>query len=88
MARRDARVRSAKEFEAVQCLIAIGLNDCAIARQTGISRRTVWDWRYCRSPIRARGPNATSATQIVAPARPGPGGNLTPEACSGKVSKR
>jgi hypothetical protein len=57
-------VRSAKEFEAVQRLIAIGLNDCAIARQTGIPRRTVWDWRYCRSPIRARGPSATSACGV------------------------
>jgi hypothetical protein len=34
-------VRSADELEAVQHLIAAGLNDCAIARQTGIPRRTV-----------------------------------------------
>jgi hypothetical protein len=39
------------------------MNDCAIARQTGIPRRTVWDWR-CRSPIQARGPSASSACGI------------------------
>jgi hypothetical protein len=42
-------VRSAEEFKAVQRLIENGLNDCAIARKTGIPRRTVWDWR--RSPL-------------------------------------
>lgn len=39
-------MRSAEEFNAVKRLIAAGVNDCAIARQTGIPRRTVWDWRY------------------------------------------
>ena len=29
-------MRSAEEFEAVQRLIATGMNDCAIARQTGL----------------------------------------------------
>jgi Homeodomain-like domain len=38
-------MRSAEEFNAVRRLIAAGLNDCAIARRTGIPRRTVWDWR-------------------------------------------
>ncbi|MFZ1177566.1 MAG: hypothetical protein WAO15_15100, partial [Mycobacterium sp.] len=52
---RGAQVRSADDFEAVGSLIAMGLNDCAIARQTSIPRRTVWDWRYCKSPIRIRG---------------------------------
>lgn len=42
-------VRSAKEFEIVRGLIAAGLNDCAISRQTGIPRRTVHVWRT-RSP--------------------------------------
>lgn len=32
-------MRSADEFEAVQRLISTGLNDCAIARQTGIPRK-------------------------------------------------
>jgi hypothetical protein len=52
-------LRSAEEFEAVQRLIAIGLNDWAIARQTGIPRRTVCDWRR-KSPILERDPSATS----------------------------
>jgi hypothetical protein len=38
-------VRSAKEFELVRGLIAAGLNDCAISRQTGVPRRTVQVWR-------------------------------------------
>src|SRR5690348_16047877 len=48
-------MRSAEEFETVQRLIAAGVNDCAIARQTGIPRCTVRDWR-CRPQLRARGP--------------------------------
>lgn len=42
-------MRSAEEFDAVQRLIEAGMNDCAIARQTGIPRRTVWDLR--RRPL-------------------------------------
>ena len=38
-------MRSAEEFDDVMRLIAAGVNDCAIARQMGIPRRTVWDWR-------------------------------------------
>ena len=38
-------MRSAQEFNDVQRLIADGMNDCAIARITGIPRRTVRDWR-------------------------------------------
>jgi hypothetical protein len=38
-------VRSAEEFERVRSLVAAGVNDCAIARQTGIPRCTVRDWR-------------------------------------------
>jgi hypothetical protein len=46
-------MRSSEEFEAVQRLIAAGLNDCAIARQTSIPRRTVRDWR-CRPQVLSR----------------------------------
>ncbi|MGV9801109.1 hypothetical protein ACWDTP_23990 [Mycobacterium sp. NPDC003449] len=44
-------MRSAGEFDEVRRLIAAGLNDCAIARETGIPRPTVRDWR-CRPPAR------------------------------------
>lgn len=46
-------MRSAKEFDAVRHHIAAGLNDCAIARQTGIPRTTVRDWRR-RPQLRSR----------------------------------
>jgi hypothetical protein len=46
-------VRSVEEFDSVRQLIATGMNDCAIARQTGIPRCTVRDWRL-RQQIRAR----------------------------------
>ena len=39
-------MRSAEEFEHVQRLVAAGLNDCAIARQTGIPRPTIRGWRH------------------------------------------
>jgi Homeodomain-like domain/LAGLIDADG-like domain len=58
-------MRSAEEFEAVQRLVADGLNDCAIARQTGIPRRTVWEWRYRTSRIRVRMPRGSSACGIA-----------------------
>jgi hypothetical protein len=38
-------MRSHEEYEAVHRLIAAGMNDCAISRQTGIPRPTVHDWR-------------------------------------------
>lgn len=44
-------MRSREEFETVKSLIAVGLNDCAIARLTGIPRPTVRDWR-CRPQLR------------------------------------
>ncbi len=44
-------------------LIAAGINDCGIARQTGIPRRTVCDWRS-KSPIRARAASASLACEI------------------------
>jgi LAGLIDADG-like domain len=57
-------VRSAEEFDAVQRLIAAGMNDCAIARRTGIPRRTVCDWRYCGLKVRARVPAGSAACGI------------------------
>ncbi len=44
-------MRSAEEFDDVRRLIAAGMNDCAIARTTGIPRKTVWQWR-CRPAVR------------------------------------
>jgi Homeodomain-like domain len=41
-----ARVRSSGELSAVKDLAADGLNDCEIARATGIPRTTVRDWRH------------------------------------------
>ncbi|WP_396903359.1 helix-turn-helix domain-containing protein [Mycolicibacterium sp.] len=38
-------MRSADEYFEVVKLIAAGLNDCEIARRTGIPRKTVWQWR-------------------------------------------
>jgi hypothetical protein len=38
-------VRSYQELAAARELIAAGLNDCAVARATGIPRTTVRDWR-------------------------------------------
>ena len=46
-------MRSLDEFETVKNLAASGINNCAIARKTGIPRRTVRDLR-CRPMIRAR----------------------------------
>jgi hypothetical protein len=57
------RVRSAEEFDAVQRLIAAGMNDCAIARVTGIPRRTVCDLRR-RPPIRARSTCTSKCTAV------------------------
>ena len=52
-------MRSRDEFDAVQRLIAAGVNDCAIARQTGIPRPTVRDWRTRRP--RALRPNTSTS---------------------------
>ena len=46
-------MRSAEQFDAAKRLIAAGINDCAIARQLGIPRPTVRDWR-CRPQRRPR----------------------------------
>ena len=47
-------MRSIEDFNTVRALIAAGLNDCAIARQTGIPRRTVCGWRNNPSSITCR----------------------------------
>lgn len=52
-------MRSAEEFDHVRSLISAGVNDCAIARQTGIPRPTVRDWRT-RTHKRLRLPGACS----------------------------
>jgi hypothetical protein len=41
-------MRSHHEYQVVQNLIAVGMNDGAIARHTGIPRRTIHDWRRGR----------------------------------------
>jgi hypothetical protein len=56
-------MRSADEFNEVQQLITAGMNDCAIARLTGIPRPTVRDWR-CRPPRLLRQPKASSPCGI------------------------
>jgi hypothetical protein len=48
----------------VQRLLATGMNDCAIARSTGIPRRTVLDWRHSKSMIRARSLSGSSACGV------------------------
>jgi hypothetical protein len=55
-------MRSVEEFDAVHRLIGAGMNDCAIARQTGVPRCTVRDWR-CRPQIRSR-PVSTSVCGV------------------------
>ncbi|HSK36817.1 MAG TPA: helix-turn-helix domain-containing protein [Actinomycetota bacterium] len=43
-------MRSREEVSFVLELVRAGWNDCAIARETGIPRGTVRDWRSGRSP--------------------------------------
>ena len=43
-------MRTPEEVALVDELLASGLNDCQIARRTGIPRRTVMDWRVGRRP--------------------------------------
>ena len=57
-------MRSAKEFTEVQRLIAAGMNDCAIARQTGIPRPTVRDWRR-RPPPSLQRPGASQPCGVL-----------------------
>jgi hypothetical protein len=51
-------VRSAEQFEAAMCLAAAGVNNCVIARQLGVPRPTVQDWRR-RPQIRSRRPSGS-----------------------------
>ena len=46
-------MRSAEQFNAARRLIEAGVNDCAIARQLGVPRPTVQDWRR-RPQVRPR----------------------------------
>jgi hypothetical protein len=57
-------MRSADEFNEVRRLIAAGMNDCAIARQTGIPRPTVREWRR-RPPTRLRLPGSSSPCGVL-----------------------
>src|SRR3954464_7093273 len=57
-------MRSAEEFNEGQRLLAAGMNDCAIARQTGIPRPTVREWRR-RPPNRLRRPGASSPCGVL-----------------------
>jgi hypothetical protein len=43
-------MRTPEEVALVASLIAEGLNDCEIARRTGIPRQTILDWRVGRRP--------------------------------------
>jgi hypothetical protein len=54
--------RSREEFDHVQRLIAMDMNDCAIARVTGIPRKTVWQWRHQPPTTRRRSATSTSCT--------------------------
>jgi hypothetical protein len=56
-------MRSAEQFQWVQQLIAAGMNDCAVARETGIPRTTVRDWR--RRPQRQPRPVSDPACGVV-----------------------
>jgi hypothetical protein len=38
-------MRSQKDFDEVRRIIAVGMNDCAMSRSTGLPRTTVLDWR-------------------------------------------
>jgi hypothetical protein len=55
-------VRSSAQREQVARLIAAGLNDCQIERESGVPRRTVSDWRHGRGGL---GPAARSIATCV-----------------------
>lgn len=56
-------MRSAQQFDAAQRLMAAGLNDCAVARQLGIPRSTIREWR-CRPPRQTR-PDGTTVCGVA-----------------------
>lgn len=51
-------MRSVEEVHEVRNLLDRGLNDCEIARRTGIPRGTIKDWRHGKWPRRHRGATA------------------------------
>ncbi|WP_246240866.1 helix-turn-helix domain-containing protein [Mycolicibacterium madagascariense] len=57
-------MRSQEDFDEVQRLIAAGMNDCQIARVTGIPRPTVREWRS-RPPSRRPRPSRSSRCGFV-----------------------
>lgn len=57
-------MRSSDEFNEVRRLLAIGMNDCAITRETGVPRPTVRDWRR-RPPHKLPRPTATSPCGVA-----------------------
>src|SRR6476620_2562376 len=56
-------MRSAEQFNAAKRMIAAGMNDCAIARELGIPRPTIQDWR-CRPQVRPRSPAGSTACGV------------------------
>ena len=42
------------EVDRALSLVAEGLTDCEVSRRTGISRRTILDWRRGRTPHASR----------------------------------
>jgi hypothetical protein len=56
-------MRSFDDYQTVQDLVARGVNDCAIARETGIPRTTVSMWR--RSTTKSRRPSNASPCGTV-----------------------
>jgi hypothetical protein len=48
-------MHSAETVSLVLDLVGRGLNDCEIARMTGVPRSTVRDWRVGKVPMRAGG---------------------------------
>jgi hypothetical protein len=57
-------MRRPEEVRLVQRLVAEGLNNCEIARATGIPRTTVRDWAAGRSPV-ARFAGASCGTCVA-----------------------
>jgi len=59
------------EVERALSLVAEGLNDCEVSRRTGISRRTILDWRHGREP-HAPGARAGAARRSCPRCEAGP----------------
>ena len=63
-------MRSREEVVLVEELIAAGLNDCAIARRTGIPRATIRMWRTGQVPDFARRTGACAVCSGTTPTLP------------------